>query len=88
MCVRWAPPPRLASGQRPNAIDLLKNKDIVLVITTPSGKSENEMRTRTAAMQNRIPIMTTPRGADASLRALKSLQGSEVQEYHVPAENP
>ena len=39
-------------------------------------------------MQNRIPIMTTLRGADAALRAIKSLQGSEVQvralqEYHV-----
>ncbi|MFZ4596906.1 MAG: hypothetical protein ACOYOF_21840 [Verrucomicrobiaceae bacterium] len=45
------------------------------------------MKIRTAAMQNRIPIMTTLRGADAALRALKSLQGSEVQvralqEYH------
>ena len=29
-------------------------------------------------MQNRIPIMTTLRGADAALRAIKSLQGSEV----------
>ncbi len=38
-------------------------------------------------MQNRIPIMTTLRGADAALRAISSLQGSEVQvralqEYH------
>jgi carbamoyl-phosphate synthase large subunit len=89
MCVRWATPLRLANGQRPNVIDLMKNKDMVLVINTPSGKSENEMRTRTAAMPNRTPIMTTLRGADAALRAIKSLQGSEVQvqvralqEYH------
>ena len=38
-------------------------------------------------MQNRIPIMPTLRRADAALKALKSLQGSEVQvralqEYH------
>jgi carbamoyl-phosphate synthase large subunit len=38
-------------------------------------------------MQNRIPIMTTLRGADMALKAIKSLQGSEVsvtalQEYH------
>ena len=38
-------------------------------------------------MQNRIPIMTTLRGADAALKAIKSLQTNEVsvkalQEYH------
>ena len=38
-------------------------------------------------MQNRIPIMTTLRGADAALLAIKSLQANHVkltalQEYH------
>ncbi len=38
-------------------------------------------------MQNRIPSMTTLRGDDAAWKAIKSLQGSEVQvralqEYH------
>jgi len=81
--------PKLASGQRPNVIDLMKNKDMALVINTPSGKNprEDEVKIRTAAMQNRIPIMTTLRGADSALRAIKSLQGTEVQvralqEYH------
>ena len=81
--------PKLASGQRPNVIDLMKNKDMALVINTPSGKNprEDEVKIRTAAMQNQIPIMTTLRGADAALRAIKSLQASEVQvralqEYH------
>jgi len=81
--------PKLASGQRPNVIDLMKNKDMALVINTPSGKNprEDEIKIRTASMQNRIPIMTTLRGADAALKAIKSLQGSEVQvralqEYH------
>jgi carbamoyl-phosphate synthase large subunit len=73
--------PKLASGQRPNVIDLMKNKDMALVINTPSGKNprEDEVKIRTAAMQNRIPIMTTLRGADAALKGIKSLQGSEVQ---------
>jgi len=81
--------PKLASGQRPNVIDLMKNRDMALVINTPSGKNprEDEIKIRTASMQNRIPIMTTLRGADAALRAIKSLQGTEVQvcalqEYH------
>jgi len=81
--------PKLASGQRPNVIDLMKNKDMALVINTPSGKNprEDEVKIRTAAMQNRIPIMTTLRGADAALRAIKSLQANDIQvralqEYH------
>ena len=81
--------PKLASGQRPNVIDLMKNEDMALIINTPSGKNPraDEVKIRTAAMQNRIPIMTTLRGADAALRAIKSLQGSKVevralQEYH------
>jgi carbamoyl-phosphate synthase large subunit len=54
----------------------MKNKDMALVINTPSGKNpkEDEVNIRTAAMQNRIPIMIRLRGAAAALRAL--------QEYH------
>ncbi|HCN75698.1 MAG TPA: carbamoyl-phosphate synthase large subunit, partial [Verrucomicrobiales bacterium] len=87
--------PKLASGQRPNVIDLMKNKDMAMVINTPSGKNtrEDEVKIRTATMQNRIPIMTTLRGADAALMAIKSLQASEVQvralqEYHSQSSPP
>lgn len=81
--------PKLASGQRPNVIDLMKNKEMHFIINTPSGKNprEDEVKIRTAAMANRIPIMTTIRGADAALKGIKSLQANEVQvqalqEYH------
>ncbi|QIF05918.1 carbamoyl-phosphate synthase large subunit [Roseimicrobium sp. ORNL1] len=81
--------PKLASGQRPNVIDLMKNKEMHFIINTPSGKNprEDEVKIRTAAMQNRIPIMTTMRGADAALKGIKSLQANEVQvqalqDYH------
>ena len=81
--------PKLASGQRPNVIDLMKNKEMHFIINTPSGKNPraDEVKIRTAAMANRIPIMTTMRGADAALKGIKSLQASEVQvkalqEYH------
>ncbi|RBP42669.1 carbamoyl-phosphate synthase large subunit [Roseimicrobium gellanilyticum] len=81
--------PKLASGQRPNVIDLMKNKEMHFIINTPSGKNPraDEVKIRTAAMQNRIPIMTTMRGADAALKGIKSLQANEVQvqalqEYH------
>ncbi|CAN5831027.1 carbamoyl-phosphate synthase large subunit [soil metagenome] len=81
--------PKLASGQRPNVLDLIKNKEIQFIINTPSGKSprEDEIKIRTAAVHNRIPIMTTVRAAAASLSAIKSLQAGEVQvralqDYH------
>ncbi len=81
--------PKLASGQRPNVLDLIKNKQIQFIINTPSGKSprQDEVKIRTAAVANRIPIMTTMRGAEAAVRAIKSLQisGVEVkalQDYH------
>ncbi len=81
--------PKLASGQRPNVIDLMKNKDMHFIINTPSGKTprEDEVKIRTAAMANRIPIMTTLRGADAALKGIKSLKEHELkvaalQDYH------
>ena len=75
--------PKLASGQRPNVIDLMKNKDMALVINTPSGKNprEDEVKIRTATMQNRIPIMTTLRGAGMTLspfNAFQLIQGDAV----------
>lgn len=81
--------PKLATGQRPNIVDLMKSQKIVLVINTPSGRGTraDEMKIRAATMQYHIPIMTTLRGADAALRAIRSLQGNEIsvrslQEYH------
>ncbi len=73
--------PKLASGQRPNVIDMMKNGEMALVINTPSGKNPrvDEVKIRTAAMQCRIPIMTTLRGAGAALKAIRSLQASEVE---------
>ena len=79
---------KLAEGN-PNLIDYLKNDNVSLIINTPNGKNprEDEIKIRPTSMQNRIPIITTLRGADASLMAIKSLQGSAVevralQEYH------
>ena len=89
MCVRRCPSATTRQWPVPQVIRTDQDKDMVLVINTPSGKNprQNEVHIHIAAMQNRIPIMNTLRGADAALEALKSLQGSEVQvralqEYH------
>src|SRR5439155_23616299 len=51
---------KLAEG-RPNAVDLLKNREIQLVINTPEGQDPraDEVRIRTTAVYTGTPIMTT-----------------------------
>ena len=74
---------------RPNAVDLLKNKQIQLVINTPSGASPraDEVKIRTTAVYTGTPIMTTLSGAKAAALGIAALKKSgyavkTVQEYH------
>ena len=74
---------------RPNAADLLKNKQIQLVINTPSGASPraDEIKIRTTAVYTGTPIMTTLSGAKAAALGIAALKKSgyavkTVQEYH------
>jgi carbamoyl-phosphate synthase large subunit len=79
---------KLAEG-RPNAIDLLKNKEIQLVINTPSGATPraDEIKIRTTAVYTGTPIMTTLSGAEAAVLGIAALKKSgydvkTLQEYH------
>ena len=79
---------KLAEG-RPNALDLLKNNEIQLVINTPAGQSPraDEIKIRTSAVYTGTAIMTTMSGARAAVQGIKALRehGFEVktlQEYH------
>jgi carbamoyl-phosphate synthase large subunit len=74
---------------RPNVIDLLKNKEIQLVINTPSGATPraDEVKIRTTAVYTGTPIMTTVSGAKAAVRGIAALKKSgygvqTLQEYH------
>jgi carbamoyl-phosphate synthase large subunit len=74
---------------RPNVVDLLKNKELQLVINTPSGAAprEDEVKIRTTAVITGTPIITTISGAKAAAMAIGALQRSgyavrTVQEYH------
>ena len=74
---------------RPNVIDLLKNKEIQLVINTPSGAAprEDEIKIRTTAVYTGTPIMTTLSSAKAAALGIAALKKSgytvrTVQEYH------
>lgn len=74
---------------RPNVLDLIKNREIQLIINTPSGKvpREHEVKIRSHAVQYGIPIVTTIPGAQATVNAIESLiKGGygvkSLQEYH------
>jgi carbamoyl-phosphate synthase large subunit len=74
---------------RPHAIDLLKNKEIQLVINTPAGQAPraDEVKIRTTAVYTGTPIMTTLSGAKAAALGITALKKAgygvkTLQEYH------
>lgn len=77
------------SEGRPNAVDLMKNKELQLVINTPAGQvpRADEVKIRTTAVYTGTPIMTTLSGAKAAALGIAALKKSgyavkTVQEYH------
>jgi carbamoyl-phosphate synthase large subunit len=79
---------KLAEG-RPNALDLLKNRELQLVINTPAGQTPraDEVRIRTTAVYTGTPIMTTISGAKAAALGIAALRKSgynvkTLQEHH------
>ncbi len=74
---------------RPDALDLLKNGQIQLVINTPAGSTPraDQIKMRTRAVYAGVPVMTTLSGARAAALGIAALrkQGYGVrtlQEYH------
>ena len=69
--------------------DLLKNREIQLVINTPSGQTPraDEVKIRTTAVYTGTPIMTTISGARAAALGIAALRKNgysvkTIQEYH------
>ena len=74
---------------RPNAVDLLKNRELQLVINTPSGATPraDEVKIRTTAVYTGTPIMTTMSSAKAAVQGIAALKKRgyavrTIQEYH------
>lgn len=75
---------------RPHVLDAIKNRQIQLIINTPSGqeaRTDGQLIRRTA-LGYRIPIITTIAGAKATVAAIRSLQNinldvKAIQEYSV-----
>ena len=61
---------------RPHVVDFITNRQVTLVINTPSGKKARSdgHAIRTAALFSNVPIITTPHAALATLEGIKSLQ--------------
>ncbi len=79
---------KLTDG-RPNTVDLLKNREIQLVINTPAGQTPraDEVKIRTTAVYTGTPIMTTISGARAADLGIAALRKNgyavkTLQEYH------
>jgi carbamoyl-phosphate synthase large subunit len=71
--------PKLQEG-RPNLIDYMKNKQIALVINTPSGKGArtDEGRIRASAVANGVTCITTLAAAHAAVEACRALRQHEL----------
>ncbi len=77
---------------RPHIVDMIKNREIALVLNTPYGKMErkDDSSIRAAAVQAGIPCMTTLAGIRAIVSAVAALHQGEVdvrnlQDYHALA---
>ncbi|HSH10024.1 MAG TPA: carbamoyl phosphate synthase large subunit, partial [Oceanipulchritudo sp.] len=68
---------------RPNVIDMIKNRELQMIINTPSGMipRQNENVIRTDAIKHGIPIMTTLSGARAAVLALQSLNKHDLKVF-------
>ena len=74
---------------RPNVVDAIKNREIDLIINTPSGHrpKKDQVSIRAVAVAYNIPLITTLSGAAASVQGIEALLQEEVrvkslQEYH------
>jgi carbamoyl-phosphate synthase large subunit len=81
-----------ASDARPNGVDLIRDRKVDLVITTPSGgtSSTDERAIRSAAIRYGVPLITTMTAARATMAAVRALKEGKfevrsLQEYHEQA---
>jgi carbamoyl-phosphate synthase large subunit len=72
---------RVSDNQNPNAIGLMRNGDINLIINTPSMKSgarRDGYVMRRLAVELEIPFMTTVQGADIAVNAIQVARGHDM----------
>ncbi|HOD28730.1 MAG TPA: carbamoyl-phosphate synthase large subunit [Syntrophales bacterium] len=80
--------PKLSEG-RPNVIDLMKNREVALIINTSGGKKPraDTVFIRSTAVLHNVPLITTMSGAQAAVNAIEAMRKEAgkvrtIQEYH------
>jgi len=80
--------PKLSEG-RPNIKDIIKNKQVQLLINTPTkkGPQTDEGQIRAMTVMHKTPLITTLTAASATLKAIAELRKGDwsvrpLQEYH------
>jgi len=74
---------------RPHVLDLVVNREVRLIINTPSGRRErsDDKQIRSASVNHRIPCITTLAAASATIQGIESwlkkpLAVRPLQDYH------
>ena len=77
---------------RPHVVDIIKNREIVMVLNTPYGKQQrvDDSSIRAAAVTHGIPCITTLPGISALVNALSAIHRADfgvrsLQELHLAA---
>ncbi len=77
------------SEGRPNAVDMIKNGELHLVLNTPTrkGAGTDEGKLRATAVRYAVPMITTTTGAQAAVRAIAALRAESwtvkaLQDYY------
>jgi carbamoyl-phosphate synthase large subunit len=93
--IRFEEVRKLHEGVRPNVLDFIRDGKIQLVINIPGGKvpHDDSPSIRKAAVQHRVPVVTTLAGAQALASALESmkargLEPRALQDYYATAPKP
>ena len=74
---------------RPHVVDLIKNREVNLIINTPSGRMErtDDRTIRSSAVSYKVPCITTMAAASATLQGMewiakRPLDVQPLQKYH------
>ncbi len=75
--------PKLAEAKRPNILDYMKNREVSLLINTPSGPvpRHDEVSIRATSVKLRVPLITTIAAASAAAQGIEALRTREFEVY-------
>ena len=75
---------------RPNIIDKIKNKEVALLINTPTtkGPKTDEGQIRAAAVMHKIPIITTMTAAEVATEAIAALKIGDISVHETVPNAP